>query len=166
MKLLFWALILGLFGSRGLAQGEAAPMLKVQDSYGKPVDFAALTKAGDYVLLWFYPKAKSPGCTAQGKRYTDLYDEFKRLNVAVFGVSHDPSAEQCDFIEKLALKGGMLPDRDGAIAKAFGVGGLFGFYNRDTVLINPQGKIERVWRGVNPFKDADTVLQYVKDKAG
>lgn len=166
MRLLFTALVLGLFGSRGLAQGEPALMLKVQDSYGKPVDFARLTASGEYILLWFYPKAKSPGCTAQGKRYTDLYDEFRRRRVAVFGVSHDPGAEQCEFIEQLALKGGMLPDRDGSLAKAFGVGGLFGFYNRDTVLINPQGRIERVWRGVNPFKDADTVLEYLKSKAG
>ncbi|GEM86779.1 peroxiredoxin [Meiothermus granaticius] len=166
MKLAFAVLMLGALGARGLAQGEPAPLLKVQDSYGKPVDFAQLTAAGEYILLWFYPKAKSPGCTAQGKRYAELYPEFQRLKVAVFGVSHDPAAEQCAFIEQLALKGGMLPDRDGRIAKAFQVGGLFGFYNRDTVLINPQGRIERVWRGVNPFKDADTVLEYLRSKLG
>lgn len=159
-------MLFGLFRARAFASSEPAPMLKVQDSYGQPVDFAQITKSGDYILLWFYPKASSPGCTAQGKRYAELYPDFQKLNVAVFGVSSDPAKGQCEFIERMALGGGMLPDKEGTIAKAFKVGGIFGFYNRDTVLINPEGKIEMVWRGVNPFKDADMVYQYLKDKAG
>lgn len=158
--------LFGLFAARGFALGEAAPMLKVADSYGKTVDFAHITKSGDYIVLWFYPKASSPGCTAQGKRYAELYPDFQKLGVAVFGVSSDPASAQCEFIEQMALKGGMLPDKEGTIAKAFKVGGIFGFYNRDTILINPEGKIEMVWRGVNPFKDADIVYKYIKDKSG
>jgi peroxiredoxin Q/BCP len=141
-------------------------MLRVQNSYGKAVDFAQITKTGNYILLWFYPKASSPGCTVQGKRYAQLYGDSQKLNVVVFGVSHDPAREQCKFIEKMALEGGMLPDQDGSIARAFKVGGVFGFYNRDTILINPEGNIEMVWRGVNPFKDADIVYKYLKDKTG
>lgn len=158
------AVFLGLFGGQGLATGETAPLLKARDSYGKPVDFAELLEQGRYMVLWFYPKAKLPGCAVQGQRYSGLFDEFMKLKVEVFGVSRDPAREQCDFVQKLALRGRMLPDTKGAIAKAFKAGGIFGFYSRDTFLINPKGKIEMVWRGVNPFKDPDIVLAYLKQK--
>lgn len=145
-----------------LAPGDPVRLPKVQDSYGKTVDLAALAEQGKYLLFWFYPKASSPGCTAQGKRYAELYSEFAKLGVEVFGVSADPAAEQCAFIEQIALKGAMLPDRDGSLARLFKVGGFLGFYNRDTILVSPQGRIERIWRNVNPFRDADTVLAYVR----
>jgi thioredoxin-dependent peroxiredoxin len=143
---------------------------QVQDSYGRTIDLAQLAKQGKYILLWFYPKASSPGCSMQAKRYADLYSTFKAAGVEVFGVSADPGAAQCTFIEKMALQGGMLPDKSGTLGKAFGVTGLlgiglwFGMYNRDTVLINPEGKVEHIWRGVNPMKDADTVLEFIKAK--
>lgn len=145
-----------------LAPGDPVRLPKVQDSYGKTVDLAALAERDKYLLFWFYPKASSPGCTAQGKRYAELYSEFAKLDVEVFGVSADPAAEQCAFIEQMALKGAMLPDRDGSLARLFKVGGFWGFYNRDTILVSPQGRIERIWRNVNPFRDADTVLAYVR----
>lgn len=62
------------------------------------------------MVLWFYPKAKLPGCTVQGQRYSGLFDEFMKLKVEVFGVSRDPASTQCDFIQKPALKSRMLPD--------------------------------------------------------
>jgi peroxiredoxin Q/BCP len=145
-----------------LAPGDPVALPKVQDSYGRPVDLAAIAKEGRYLLFWFYPKASSPGCTAQGKRYAELSGEFDRLGVEIFGVSADPASEQCAFIEQMALKGAMLPDKDGTLARLFKVGGFLGFYNRDTILVNPKGRIERIWRNVNPFRDADTVLAYVR----
>ncbi|RIH80826.1 putative peroxiredoxin bcp [Meiothermus luteus] len=145
-----------------LSPGDPVSLPRVQDAYGRVVDLAALAREGRYLLFWFYPKANSPGCTAQGKRYAELYEQFQALGVEVFGVSADPAAEQCAFIERMALKGAMLPDKDGALARLFGVGGFLGFYNRDTILVNPKGRIERVWRSVNPFRDADTVLAYVR----
>mgnify|MGYP001627274023 FL=1 len=146
-----------------LAPGDPVALPKVQDSYGRPVDLAAIAKEGRYLLFWFYPKASSPGCTAQGKRYAELSGEFDRLGVEIFGVSADPASEQCAFIEQMALKGAMLPDKDGTLARLFKVGGFLGFYNRDTILVNPKGRIERIWRNVNPFRDADTVLAYVRE---
>jgi peroxiredoxin Q/BCP len=88
----------------------------------------------------------------------------------VFGVSADPAATQCRFVEQRALQGGMIPDPDRTLGPAFGVGGWMGFghllgmYSRDTILINPQGKIEKVWRRVNPFRDSQVVLDYLKSK--
>lgn len=155
-----------------LVEGESAPLLKLEDSYGKTIDLAQLVQQGRYIVLWFYPKASSPGCTAQGKRYADFFDEFKQNGAEVFGVSADPAAAQCSFIDQMALKGGMISDPSGAVGRAFGVGGWMGFglllgmYNRDTILINPQGKIEKIWRNVNPFRDAQIVLEYLKSKMG
>jgi len=148
-----------MFSRKPLAPGNPAPLLEARDSYGNPVDLR-----GSWVVLWFYPKAQSPGCTAQAKRYSELYPEFQRLGVRVYGVSHDPASAQCAFVEKLALKGGMLPDPEGRLARAYGVRSLLGFYSRDTVLINPDGRIEQVWRGVNPFRDADQVLDYLRKR--
>lgn len=155
-----------------LKPGDPAPLIQVQDAFGKTIDLAELVQQGRYIVLWFYPKARSPGCTAQGKQYAELYETFKQLGAEVFGVSADPAPAQCSFIDQLALKGGMIPDRPGSLGRAFGVGGWLGFglllgmYNRDTILINPQGRIEKIWRNVNPFQDAKVVLEYLKSKAG
>ena len=142
--------------------GDSVTLPKVADSYGKPLDLGAVADQGRFQLFWFYPKALSPGCTAQAKRYTELNLEFERLGVEVYGVSADPNAEQCEFIEKLSLKGAMLPDPKRQLANLFEVGGILGFYNRDTILVNPEGKIVQIWRGVNPFRDADVVLEFVR----
>jgi thioredoxin-dependent peroxiredoxin len=153
-----------------LEVGQPAPLIKVQDSFGNTVDFAEVVKKGKHILLWFYPKANSGGCTAQGKRYADMHETFRARGVEVFGVSADPASAQCSFIDKLSSQGAMLPDDSHEIGKAFGVTGFLGFglvlgmYNRDTILINPQGRIENIWRNVNPFKDADTVLGYLEAK--
>ncbi|GLV47289.1 peroxiredoxin [Thermus sp. LT1-2-5] len=159
MRTLGLLLFLGFLRAQALAPGDPAPLLEAQDSYGRPVDFR-----GSYVVLWFYPKAKSPGCTAQAKRYSELYEAFQSLGVRVYGVSHDPAKEQCDFVEHLSLKGGMIPDPQGRLARAYGVRSLLGFYSRDTLLLNPEGRVERIWRRMNPFTDADTVLAYLRER--
>lgn len=152
-------LLFGFLRTQTLSPGDPAPLLQATDSYGRPVDLR-----GSWAVLWFYPKAKSPGCTVQAKRYSQLHGAFQGLGVRVYGVSHDPASEQCDFVERLALQGGMIPDRDGRLARAYGVRSLLGLYRRDTILINPEGRIEKVWRGVNPFKDADTVLAHLRER--
>ncbi len=157
-----WFFLLMLMPVFAVAPGDSVSLPIIQDSYSKPIDLGAKLQQGKYLVFWFFPKSLSPGCTAQAKRYTDLYSELQQAGAEIYGVSSDPSAEQCDFIEKLSLKGAMLPDKDGVLSKLFGVGGLFGFYNRDTILVGPKGRIEQIWRGVNPFNDADTVLAYLK----
>jgi len=153
-----------------LKPGDPAPLIQVQDALGQTVDLAELVQRGRYIVLWFYPKANSPGCTAQGRGYAELRNAFRQLGAEVFGVSADPASVQCDFMRKLALEGGLIPDPSGVVGRAFGVGGflglgrLLGLYSRDTILINPQGKVERVWRNVNPFRDAQVVLDYLKSR--
>lgn len=86
----FWWILLVLTPVLALSPGDPVDLPKVRDAYGKPVDLAATARAGRYLLFWFYPKASSPGCTAQGKRYAELYGEFEKLGVEIFGVSADP----------------------------------------------------------------------------
>jgi peroxiredoxin Q/BCP len=151
---------------------DPIPLFTVQDAYGRTVDLAELASNGRYIVLWFYPRASSRGCTAQAKRYAELYSEFKQRGAEVFGVSADPAAAQCRFVEQMALCGGMIPDPTRTLGCAFGVGGWMGFgqllgmYSRDTILINPQGRIEKIWRRVNPFRDAQVALEYLKSKVG
>ena len=145
-----------------LAPGDPVRLPKVTDSYGRVVDLEALARGGKYLVFWFYPKANTPGCSAQAKRYAELHGEFQRLGVEVFGVSADPPEEQCAFVERLAFKGAMIPDRKGELARIFGVGRFFGLYARDTILVNPQGRVEAVWRNVKPLDDPDRVLAHVR----
>ncbi len=148
--------------TQSLTEGDVAFLPVMQDSYGETLELASVPAAGQWLALWFYPKAMTSGCSLQAKRYSDLSSEFEAANIRAFGISHDNAAEQCEFIESMKLSGQMLPDTDGALAAAYGVSGVF--YNRDTVLINPEGKVEKIWRSVNPVDDADKVLEYVKSQ--
>jgi thioredoxin-dependent peroxiredoxin len=148
--------------SQSLTEGDTAFLPTLEDSYGKTVNLAEIPATGQWLALWFYPKAMTSGCSLQAKRYSDLAIAFEAANIRTYGISHDNAEEQCEFIESMKLSGQMLPDTDGALATAYGVVGVF--YNRDTVLINPGGKIEKIWRSVNPVDDADRVLEYVKSQ--
>ncbi len=146
-----------------LNEGDAAFLPTLRDSYGETVNLANVPTSGQWLVLWFYPKALTSGCSLQAKRYSDLNAELAALSIRAYGISHDNAEEQCAFIESMKLSGQMLPDTDGALAAAYGVSGVF--YNRDTVLINPAGKVEKIWRNVNPADDADRVLEYVKTQS-
>jgi thioredoxin-dependent peroxiredoxin len=159
---LFWLLLLGgmtMALAQSLNEGDAAFLPTFQDSYGESVNLADVPAAGQWLALWFYPKAMTGGCSLQAKRYSDMTPELQAANIRAFGISADAADEQCAFIESMKLSGQMLPDSDGALAAAYGVSGVF--YSRDTVLINPEGNIEKIWRSVNPVDDADRVLEYV-----
>jgi thioredoxin-dependent peroxiredoxin len=146
--------------AQSLNEGDDAYLPALQDSYDHLVNLADIPASGKWLVLWFYPKALTAGCSIQAKHYTDMAQDLSAARIQAFGVSADNPEEQCQFIEQLKLSGQMLPDDDGSLAKAYGVTGVF--YNRDTVLINPQGKVEKIWRNVNPGTDADTVLEYVR----
>jgi len=117
------------------------------------------------VVLYFYPKADTPGCTAQGKEYSRLYDKFLSNNAVVFGVSTDDVPAIKRFKEKYNFRHSLLSDPKGEVAKAYGVKLFFGMCSRDTVLINPEGKVEKIYRGVDPKGDPNQVLSYITEKA-
>jgi thioredoxin-dependent peroxiredoxin len=150
--------LLGL-GMAQLDEGDKAYLPTLNDSYDSTVNLSELSASGKWIALWFYPKAMTAGCSIQAKHYTDMAQALSDANIVAFGVSADNPDEQCHFIEALKLSGQMLPDSDGSLAKAYGVSGVF--YSRDTILINPQGLIAKIWRSVNPGSDADKVLEFV-----
>jgi peroxiredoxin Q/BCP len=163
MKQVWLIFLLGVMTmalTQSLKEGDVAFLPTLEDSYGKTVNLADIPAAGEWLVFWFYPKAMTSGCSLQAKRYSDIAQDLQAANIRSFGISHDNAEEQCAFIESMKLSGQMLPDIDGALAAAYGVIGVF--YSRDTMLINPDGKIEKIWREVNPVDDADTVLEYVK----
>lgn len=142
-----------------MREGQPAYLPRVRDASGRELDLAELARRGGLVLF-FYPKAGSPGCSLQARRYAALQDGFAELGVTVLGVSPDPPAAQCRFAERTGVT--MAPDPDGALARAYGVRRFLRFFSRDTVLVNRQGRVERVWRRVNPLRDADAVLDYLR----
>ncbi len=151
--------LLGCAMAQTLNEGDTAFLPIIKDSYDNTINLSELSTSGQWIALWFYPKAMTAGCSIQAKHYTDMAETLAKANIQAFGVSADNPDEQCQFIEELKLSGQMLPDSDGALAKAYGVSGVF--YSRDTVLISPRGVVEKIWRSVDPNTDADVVLEYV-----
>jgi thioredoxin-dependent peroxiredoxin len=145
-----------------LKVGDAAPLPNVLDSFGKPVKLESFK--GKWIVMFFYPKAGTPGCTAQNIEYTKLYKDFVDANAVVFGISNDSGANQCKFIAEHGLRVPQLPDQKEELGKAFGVAGFFSFYSRDTFVINPKGQVALVKRDVNAVGDAREVLTFIKNQ--
>ncbi len=119
---------------------------------------------GKWVVLYFYPKADTPGCTTQAKEYTKLIDEFRKNNIQVFGISTDDLESIRKFKQKHNLKVIFLSDPKGEVAKAYDVTVIFGLCSRNTVIINPEGKVEKIFKGVDPSADAKNVLSYITSR--
>ncbi len=144
----------------GLTEGDTVGGLKVKDSLENLVEFNGIYAVGERIVLWFFPKSNSGGCTIQGRKYAELEGRFLENQTVLFGVSHEHEAAQCRFLDKLGA-GRFIPDPKGVLAKMFGVPILLGLNSRDTILII-NGKVEKIWRNVNPSTDAKSVLDYIE----
>ncbi|MFN3599230.1 MAG: peroxiredoxin [Aquificaceae bacterium] len=142
-----------------LQEGQPAYLFSLKNHEGKVVNLSDYK--GRWVVLYFYPKADTPGCTTQAKEYTRLMPEFEKLRVKVFGISTDKVESIKKFREKYNLSVEFLSDPKGEVAKAYGVSVIAGFCSRDTVLINPDLRVEKVYRGVDPSADPKKVLEYI-----
>jgi peroxiredoxin Q/BCP len=124
--------------------------------------------ADSWVVLYFYPKASSPGCSIEAKQFEDLLPAFGALGAKVLGVSTDTEAAQAHFRQRCALSFPLLPDSDRSIARSFGVlrglGGWLGMAARQTFLIAPGNRLARHWPLVNPNRHAQEVLQALKEQ--
>ncbi|NDC80657.1 MAG: peroxiredoxin [Verrucomicrobia bacterium] len=130
-------------GGEGIKLGDSIPPLSVPDQDGKPLDLAAYGSQG-LLLVFFYPKANTPGCTAQACSLRDAHTELTQKGVKIVGISADKPDSQKEFITKQKLPYPLLADHDGKIIKAFGVEGMaFGFAKRSAFLFR-NGKL--VWR--------------------
>lgn len=138
-----------------LSEGQKAPDFSLTDQDGKTVKLSALR--GRTVLLYFYPKADTPGCTTQSCAVRDARQDMKKLKVDVLGISPDAPADQKKFDLKYSLGFPLLADTDHATAEAYGVWGDKTMYGktykgiiRSSFLVDAAGKIARSWYKVKP----------------
>jgi thioredoxin-dependent peroxiredoxin len=116
---------------------------------------------GKNLVLFFYPKDESPGCTIEGKEFRDLHAQFAALDCAVIGVSTDSVASHRAFATNHGFPFIMLADESGELARDFGVLGE-GVAERSTFVIDREGRVARAFRGVNPRGHAEQVLKFVR----
>ena len=138
-----------------LAVGTDAPAFTAKDSEGKTVSLSDF--AGKTVVLYFYPKDDTPGCTKQAQSFRDNYAEYQGKDMVVLGVSRDDEASHKLFQEKYGLPFQLLADVDGTITKAYDVDGG-GYAKRVTYIIDGNGKITHVDSSVNTASHAQDIL--------
>lgn len=135
----------GLLPATAAEIGAPAPEVTAIDETGQPVRFGDLYRQGT-TLVYFYPKAGTPGCTAQACSLRDSFAGLKARGVRVIGVSEDKAEAQRKFREKYNLPFTLVADPDGKVAKAFGVPTFLGFTKRQSFLVK-DGKV--VWRDLS-----------------
>lgn len=143
---------------------DAAPDFTLPDDGGQPVRLGDLR--GQRVVLFFYPRADTPGCTAEACEFRDLAPRIDARGARVLGISPDPVEAIARFRRKLGLPYPLLADADGEVARAYGVwkeksmfGRKFMGVERSTFVIDEQGRIESAYRGVSPEGHAAEVLE-------
>jgi thioredoxin-dependent peroxiredoxin len=144
------AVLLGLLTSRswGLQVGDPAPDVSALSTSGNNVKLSEWK--GSWLVLYFYPKAFTPGCTAEACALRDGYAEIQQLGAIILGVSLDNVPTQLDFKAKYHLPFDLLSDSKKEVAKAFNALGLAGLMvQRKTFIINPEGKIAFIFDKVN-----------------
>jgi peroxiredoxin Q/BCP len=141
-------------------EGQTAPDFRLQDQNG---DWHALSDfSGQWLVVYFYPRADTPGCTTQGCSFRDNIYAFRGVGADVVGISTDPVDRQKAFSDKYSLPFPILSDESGDVARRYGVlieRGEMNFARRETFLISPDGQIARHYQNVNP----DTHTQIVLD---
>jgi peroxiredoxin Q/BCP len=145
-----------------LKEGDPAPAIHAPDDQGNPFDLAALK--GKNVVLYFYPKADTPGCTKESCEFRDTTQKFAKKDTVIVGVSPDKSAAQSKFKAKFDLPFTLLADTEHAVAEAYGVwkeksmyGKKYMGIERTTFLIGADGKIHTIFHKVKPEGHAEQV---------
>lgn len=148
--------------------GNMAPAFTLENQDGKPVSLKDF-RGDKSVVLYFYPKAMTPGCTTQACGLRDAKARFSRQKAIIFGVSPDPVSRLKKFREKEGLNFDLLSDEDHAVAEKYGVWGLKKFMgreymgiNRTTFIIGPDGRLKHIMDRVNTKTHHDDVLEIVK----
>jgi len=149
---------------------DKAPEFTLPDQNGEPVSLKDLR--GKTVVLYFYPRADTPGCTIEACEFRDSYKKIQKTGVVLLGISPDTPKAQKKFEEKFDLPFTLLGDADKKVANAYGVMKEKNMYGRKvigvartTFVIGPDGKIKHVFNKVKPEGNADEVLELVKGMA-
>ncbi|HJQ17954.1 MAG TPA: peroxiredoxin [Allosphingosinicella sp.] len=153
-----------------LKEGDRVPDVKLEGLEGQPIsptDFR-----GQKLVLYFYPKDDTTGCTREAKDFTDLSDEFEHAGTWVLGVSRDDRRKHRKFIDKHGLKVSLASDVDGCACETFGTwveksmyGRKYMGIERSTFLIDRNGRIHRIWRKVTVPGHAQDVLEAARELA-
>ncbi len=138
-----------------LAIGDTAPNFTVNDTNGNPISLADY--AGKPVVIYFYPKDDTPGCTKEACSFRDNYQQYLSKGITVFGVSMDNESSHHAFTEKFSLPFPLLADTAGMITKAYDVDGG-GYAKRVTYVIGADGKISHVYTTVKTDTHATDIL--------
>jgi peroxiredoxin Q/BCP len=151
--------------------GDQAPEVRAKDADGNDVSLGGLK--GRWVLVYFYPRDDTPGCTTEACSLNDSLDDLSECGADVIGVSTQGDASHVKFRNKYGLKFALAADPDGTITKAYGASkglGPISIAARVSYLVGPDGKIAHVWPQVTPAQHAQEVLETVKrlsqEKAG
>ena len=147
-----------------ISEGAKAPAFTLKDQTGKTVKLAELK--GKPVVLYFYPKDDTPGCTREACSFRDHYGALKKKGAVLLGVSKDAEASHTRFAEKYSLPFPLLVDADHAVAEAYGAWGEKTLYGRkfmglirSTFLIGADGKVKKVWPKVKVDGHTEEVLE-------
>jgi peroxiredoxin Q/BCP len=150
-----------------IGEGDKAPAINVTASDGSTVNLAA---PGQPLVLYFYPKDDTSGCTREAQDFTALAAEYRKAGVKVIGVSRDPMKSHEKFIGKYDLAVPLVSDEDGRISEAFGTWVEKAMYGRKymgmervTYLIGADGRVLQAWRKVKVPRHAEEVLKAAKE---
>lgn len=136
--------------------GKPAPDFSAKAHDGLAIKPSALK--GKSVVLYFYPKDETPGCTKEACAFRDAWKDLEATGVILVGISTDSEESHKKFAEHHKLPFHLVSDADGAIAKAYGVPNHAGFLERHTIVIGPDGNVKKIYRSVDVTKHAAEVL--------
>lgn len=146
-----------MFDQTTLQIGDTAPELKLKDQHGNLVFLRDYS--GRWVVLYFYPKDDTPGCTREACNFRDESERLGPLKVQVLGVSVDSRESHEKFARKLKLNFPLLADPTKKITRAYGALAFYRLARRMTFIIDPQGKIRRIFKSVDPKNHVEEVAQ-------
>jgi peroxiredoxin Q/BCP len=150
-----------------IKENSKAPNFKLPCNNNK--SFEINKNLNQYIVIYFYPRDNTPGCTNEAKDFSKLYNDFKKLNCEVIGISKDSIESHKKFITKFKIPFQLLSDEEVMVLKKYGAWGEKSMYGkkfmgikRTTVLMNPKGKIMKIWNNVKVLDHAKDVLNFLK----
>ena len=154
-----------MFASDAVPQaGQQATDFTLPSQDGTSISLSSFR--GKWVVLYFYPKDNTPGCTIEAHNFQRDLAKYKQANAVIAGVSVDTADSHKDFCAKQGLTFKLLADPDKKVVETYGSLRANGVAARNTFLIDPQGKIAKVWTGVNPTPHSEEVLAALSQLAG
>jgi thioredoxin-dependent peroxiredoxin len=146
-------------GGEGLLPvGTIAPDFSATTKAGETTKLSTMLAAHEPVVVYFYPKDETPGCTKEACAFRDAWNKFTEKHVGLVGVSRDTEKSHREFVKNHDLPFPLSADEDGKIAQSYGVKSTLGMSERVSFLVAPDGKITKVWPKVDPAIHADEVL--------